>query len=238
MALFSGPPAWVSARREHLEFMVQGRINRGRHTDHTAGRHSIRTNQCPPPSPIFTDQMHFLPPNQQCQSTEVSPQVIHNEHFCWTSHTITQIADATSITLLDAHTNKTVSLRANYNNSTRQKQQHLLTNVTGGINKAIYLKLLRQCTNSYRKKTCKPSHSEEHNINSVIIDWLTCGFTSHSTQNRSFWRRSPSQWLVWKNKTWHNKSTNSPIKRNVLQHKINTTTNMGQCLTWWPPCRI
>ena len=32
--------------------MVQGKINRGRHTDHLAGRHSIRTNQClPPPSP-------------------------------------------------------------------------------------------------------------------------------------------------------------------------------------------
>ena len=28
--------------------MVQGKINRGRHTDHTAGRHSIRTNQCLP----------------------------------------------------------------------------------------------------------------------------------------------------------------------------------------------
>ena len=32
-----------------LDFMVQGKINRGRHTDHPAGRHSIRTNQCPPP---------------------------------------------------------------------------------------------------------------------------------------------------------------------------------------------
>ena len=34
--------------------------------------HSIRTNQCPPPpSPhIFTYRMPFLPPNQQCQSTE------------------------------------------------------------------------------------------------------------------------------------------------------------------------
>jgi len=29
--------------------MVQGEINRGRHTDHPARRHSIRTNQCPPP---------------------------------------------------------------------------------------------------------------------------------------------------------------------------------------------
>jgi len=29
--------------------MVQGKINRGRHTDPPAGRHAIRTNQCPPP---------------------------------------------------------------------------------------------------------------------------------------------------------------------------------------------
>jgi len=29
--------------------MVQGKINRGRHTDHPAGRHAIQTNQCPPP---------------------------------------------------------------------------------------------------------------------------------------------------------------------------------------------
>ena len=36
-----------------MDFMMQGTINRGRHIDHSAGRHSIRTNQCrPPPSPI------------------------------------------------------------------------------------------------------------------------------------------------------------------------------------------
>jgi len=36
------------------KLMVQGKINRGRHTDHLAGSHSIQTNQCPPPpSPIF-----------------------------------------------------------------------------------------------------------------------------------------------------------------------------------------
>jgi len=29
--------------------MVQGKINSGRHTNHPAGRHFIRTNQCPPP---------------------------------------------------------------------------------------------------------------------------------------------------------------------------------------------
>ena len=49
MALFLGPPGWAGARRELLDCMVQGEINRGRHTDHLAGRHSIQTNQCPPP---------------------------------------------------------------------------------------------------------------------------------------------------------------------------------------------
>jgi len=43
-ALLPGPPGWASARRELLDFMVQGKINRGRHTDHPAGHHSIRTN--------------------------------------------------------------------------------------------------------------------------------------------------------------------------------------------------
>jgi len=52
-AHFPGPPGWAGARRELLDFMVQRKINRGRHTDHPAGRHSIRTDQCPPPpSPL------------------------------------------------------------------------------------------------------------------------------------------------------------------------------------------
>jgi len=32
-ALFLGPPGWASARRELLDFMVQGKINTGRHID-------------------------------------------------------------------------------------------------------------------------------------------------------------------------------------------------------------
>jgi len=51
---FPGPPRWAGARRELLDFMVQGKINRGRHTDHPAGRHSIRTKRCSPLSfPMF-----------------------------------------------------------------------------------------------------------------------------------------------------------------------------------------
>jgi len=42
-ALFPGPSGWAGARRKLLDFMVQGKINRGRHTDHLAGRHSIQS---------------------------------------------------------------------------------------------------------------------------------------------------------------------------------------------------
>jgi len=60
-ALFPGPPGWAGARRELLDFMLPGRINRGRHTNQQAGRHSIRTNQRPPPpSPINCTLMHTV----------------------------------------------------------------------------------------------------------------------------------------------------------------------------------
>jgi len=46
MALFTGPPRWAGARRKLLlDFMVLGRIIRGRHTDNPGGCHSIHTNQ-------------------------------------------------------------------------------------------------------------------------------------------------------------------------------------------------
>jgi len=48
-ALFPGPTGWASARKELLNFMVQGKINRGRHINHPDGRHSIWTKQCHPP---------------------------------------------------------------------------------------------------------------------------------------------------------------------------------------------
>ena len=68
---FSGTTRVSRCQKRTSDFMVQGKINRGRHTDHPAGRHSIRNNQCPlPPSPIFTGRMPFLPPSQQCQSTD------------------------------------------------------------------------------------------------------------------------------------------------------------------------
>jgi len=67
----------VPARKKPLDFMVQGEINRGRHIDHSAGRHYIRTNQCPTPqSPphIFYEPDALPAANQQCQSTEGTEQ--------------------------------------------------------------------------------------------------------------------------------------------------------------------
>ena len=62
---FSGTTQWAGARTELVGFMVQGAINRVRHTHHPAGRPP------PPHSPyFFSGRMSFLPPNQQCQSTE------------------------------------------------------------------------------------------------------------------------------------------------------------------------
>jgi len=67
--LFPGTPGWASARRELLDLMVQGKINRGRHTDHLARRHSNRTIQCPPPpSPTIFYRPNALPATQPTAS--------------------------------------------------------------------------------------------------------------------------------------------------------------------------
>ena len=48
---------------------MQGKINRGSHTDHPAGRHSIRTNQCPnPPWPHIFYRPDALPAAQPTAS--------------------------------------------------------------------------------------------------------------------------------------------------------------------------
>jgi len=81
-ALFLGPPGWAGARRELLDFIVQGEIYRGRHTDHPAGCHSIRTNQCPsPPSPHIFYGLDALPAAQPTVSKHwrhTSPHKIKN----------------------------------------------------------------------------------------------------------------------------------------------------------------
>jgi len=64
-ALFLWPPGWPDARRELLDSMVQGKINRGRHTNHPDGCPSIRTNQCSPPqSPRLFYRLDALPSTQ------------------------------------------------------------------------------------------------------------------------------------------------------------------------------
>ena len=67
---FLGLPRWSGARRELLDFMVQGKINRGRHTDTLGTTPSRLTSGHLYHPPFFTGWMPFLPPNQQCQSTE------------------------------------------------------------------------------------------------------------------------------------------------------------------------
>jgi len=46
---FSGTTRVIRCQQRSSGLYVQGKINRGRQTDHPAGRHSIWTNQCPPP---------------------------------------------------------------------------------------------------------------------------------------------------------------------------------------------
>ena len=71
--------------------------------------------------------------------------------------------------------------------------------------------------NFYSWQCCRSTNNNE----SELIDWVK---VLRPTQHKTGRKRSPSQslGLVWKNKTQHNKSTHSPIKTNVLQHKINT----------------
>jgi len=77
---FLGAPGWAGARRELLDFMVQGRLT-GRHTDHLAGCHSIwTTSGAPQYLPFFKGQMPFLLPNQQCQSTESNHRTLSKGH--------------------------------------------------------------------------------------------------------------------------------------------------------------
>jgi len=51
--------------------MMQGKINRGGHTDHPAGRHNVQTKQCPPPpSPDFFYRPDAL---QGTETVQVTP---------------------------------------------------------------------------------------------------------------------------------------------------------------------
>jgi len=69
---------------------MQGKINRCRHTDNPAGRHSIRTNQRPPPpSPIFY-RPDALPAAQPTVSKHWRQAYLHNKwHLNPSSHLAT-----------------------------------------------------------------------------------------------------------------------------------------------------
>ena len=104
-ALFPGARGWAGARRELLDFMVQGKINRGRHTDHPDERHSIRTsNQCPPPpSPIF---LHAGCPSCQPTNSVKAPNELIKysdtiaKRFSGTLHSIVQLIPLPPLSLL------------------------------------------------------------------------------------------------------------------------------------------
>jgi len=88
-ALSPGPPGWAGARRELLDFMVQGKINRGRHTDHLAGRHSIWTKQCPPPPlPHIFYGPDALPATQQTVSKNWTQFDYNEQTGKWKSCTV------------------------------------------------------------------------------------------------------------------------------------------------------
>ena len=90
-ALFPAPPGWACARREPLDFMMQGKINRGWHTDHPAGCHSIRTNHSPPPpSPIFykPDALSATQPTVSKHWCNILGRITHTIGLLWSTWTI------------------------------------------------------------------------------------------------------------------------------------------------------
>jgi len=61
--------------------MVQGEINRGKHTDHPAGHHSIQTNHCSsaPHSPYFLQAgcPSYLPKNGDKALKAINTEYMH-----------------------------------------------------------------------------------------------------------------------------------------------------------------
>ena len=104
MALYPGPPGLAGTRRELLDCMVQGKIIRDRHTDYQAGRHSIRTNQCPSPSSPYVFLQAGCPSCRPTNSVkalkakQVHNKSITNQTVVQQLHNIPQIATARCIT--------------------------------------------------------------------------------------------------------------------------------------------
>jgi len=84
---FPGPSGWAGARRGLLDFMVQGKINRGRHIDHPAGCHSIRTIPVPTSTiPIFFYRPDALPATKPTASKHWRQRIIHIRNSKNTNH--------------------------------------------------------------------------------------------------------------------------------------------------------
>jgi len=80
---------WHFFRDHPGEPVPEENLTEARHIGHSAGRHSFRINQCPPPpsSPFFfTGRMPFLSPNQKCQGTAGNTYSLGNkcqaQEFC------------------------------------------------------------------------------------------------------------------------------------------------------------
>jgi len=86
--LFPGLLWWVGARRNLLDFYGASEDNRGRHTDHPAGRHSIRTDQRPTsnPSSSLLCQMPFLP-----QPSHFIPAWDRHQ-ICWLAYSVARLS--------------------------------------------------------------------------------------------------------------------------------------------------
>ena len=152
-------------------------------------------------------QIPFLSPNQRCQSIQGNSN--HRRNFLACCKMVKQ-NNCHSRWLYDVHIDaKSASLQPS------SIEVNVLYSYAG--RSQAWTKPINQQMDELTKHT---------SVKWMVNDWLSCGFTPHSTQNRSFQRRVPQQnsWLSMKKTKPNTKSTHSPIKRNVLQHKINTKT--------------
>jgi len=73
----------------------------------------------------------------------------------------------------------------------------------------------------------KPTHNQPQTSNTAaycsaatfLHNWYSLRFYDPLDTKQVIWETFPSLGLAWKNNTWHNKSTHSPIKINIQQHK-------------------
>jgi len=74
-ALFPGPPGWADARRELLDFMVQGEADTPT-IQLGATPSGLTSAHLHHPPIFFTGRMPFMLPNQQRESTEGTTSIL------------------------------------------------------------------------------------------------------------------------------------------------------------------